>query len=159
MKYKPAIGSVSEFLSSSIFWTCISCISNCKTSTFTQICVEYVVTVFPRNCYKGSYFGGNARQDRRHPLRRLFSCHFKNKMIHLGSWEGSLLCITEVLNSVFLVTAKGHSIISAKGNCSYILRGKKNSNNKTLCLCTVSHLSFPLLIFGVIITSILSYKR
>lgn len=78
MKYKPAVGSMSEFLSSSIFWTCTSCICNSKTSTFTQICVEYVVTVFSRNGgIRGAILG--AIPGKIEAILYSFSCHFKRR--------------------------------------------------------------------------------
>ena len=158
MKYKPAVGSMSEFLNSSIFWTSVSCISNSKTSTFTHICVEYELTVFPRNCCKGSYFGGNARQNRSNTLRVLSAVTSKwdDKF---GRLKGRLLCITKVLNPVFMVTTKGHSVVSAKGTCRIILESKqKIATVKTVCRCTVSHLSFYPLIFSVLVTSVLQFS-
>lgn len=133
MKSKPAVGSMPEFLNSSVFWTCVSCISNSKTLTFTHILVEFELTVFPRNCCKGSYFGGNARQNRSNTLRVLSAVTSKEDD-KFGRLKGCLLWITKVSNPVFMVTTKGQCCFCKRNLQEYSRKqtNKKNATVKTL---------------------------
>lgn len=77
LKYKPAVGNVSEFSSTSIFWICVSCVCNGKPSPSTPICAQEVVTLLLRNGYPGSRFGGDARWGGGDTLRALLAITLK----------------------------------------------------------------------------------